>query len=117
MQKLKELGIETKNASMCWVNPADNNNHILVVHNEFCYEHNFLKPIPTFTLEDILEMLPRTISHNNIMKWLYIEMTKKNCYFSYKDIDENTYIAFSNEEIFYGAYEMLIWLKENGYLK
>lgn len=72
MQELKELGIDTSKASMCWtpwkhvfknddkgmpILETIKTEYYLKVNNEKDYwEEN----IPTFTIQDIIEMLPAT---------------------------------------------------------
>lgn len=56
MQALIDMGIDTSKASMCWIIEEDGNHNL-----------TFNRPIgdkpllPTFTLQDILEMLPREL--------------------------------------------------------
>lgn len=55
-QHLQELGVDMSKASMCWC--TFNGDTALSVHDEYCYESASLHPIPTFTLQDILDLLP-----------------------------------------------------------
>lgn len=63
MQELKDLGIDISNASMCWIGCADGND-VYPYNSTFkdIFEnHKETIPsvlTPTFTLQDILEMLP-----------------------------------------------------------
>lgn len=56
MQHLKELGLDTRNASMCWIKDTEGNQN-LSVHDEYCYEASFMNPIPAYTLQDVLSTL------------------------------------------------------------
>lgn len=115
MQKLQELGVETEYGSLCWVKSPDSD-YWLTVHDENCYEMGFLRPIPTLTLQDMLEKIPSRLGK------------KGKYFFSLHKIDEDIHLEYSSPIgdhalcAFYGsdldaAYNMLVWLAENGYLK
>lgn len=87
MQKLKELGISTKNASMCWINDNEGN-ATAELHDEFCYEMSFMNPVPAFTLQDMLEIMPEIYSAMvncereyslNKKKWLVVIFSNPIC--------------------------------------
>jgi len=65
MKSLTELRVDTSKASMCWIKNTDGdeteNMYMLSVHNEWCYEMSCLSPVPTFTLQDIIKLLPKQI--------------------------------------------------------
>ena len=109
MTRLKELGVDTSNASMCYISKYtscdfDDGDEIVVVCNDFNKKlHNEFGP--AFTLQDIIELLPIEnidIRRNCHEKWVI----------SYKDE-----ITFKSEFMIDAAYEMLIWVIENNYLK
>lgn len=115
MQKLKELGVETKDASLCWVCGPEGK-YYLSLHDEYCYEMAFMNPVPTFTLQDMLEMMPTRLGE------------KGKYFFSLHKIDENIYLEYSYPGCDYtlhtsygsgldAAFDMLVWLAKNGYLK
>ena len=60
MKHLQELGINTSKASMCWTLDC-NYARRLVVHSVLSYDMTVKTAIPTFTLQDILELLPYKI--------------------------------------------------------
>lgn len=132
MQKLKELGIETKDASMCWVkDPAGV--PWLAVHDEFCYEMSFMNPVPAFTLQDMLEMMPElypTINPNNervldtvehldsgdtYLPNLYLYDGEWICSYISFDCGEEE-VGFSADNPLDAAFNMLCWLAENNLL-
>ena len=111
MRKLKELGVDTSKASMHFlymptaksimsgVYEVDDEPEVFVSQNGMNHEH------PTFTLQDIIELLPIEnidIRRNCHEKWVI----------SYKDE-----ITFKSEFMIDAAYNMLIWVIENGHLK
>lgn len=58
MKHLKKLGVDTSKSSMCWVRESGGEDYMVTAHDEFCYEMSCLDPVPTFTLQDMLEMMP-----------------------------------------------------------
>lgn len=107
MLELTALGIDTSKASIFWE------------HKEFgVYEvstspYAYNNPIPTFTLQDILEMLPNTIEWKGETYWFSIFV---NCrgdkMIGYRDL-KLWPIQLKPFNI-YGAFYMLKWCKQNG---
>ena len=110
-QHLKELGVDTSKASMCWC--TFNGDTALSLHDEYCYESASLHPIPTFTLQDILELLPA--KHEGA--YLTITKTDKSYIMGYEDEDGGASPVFINEQAIDSAYEMLCWCAENGIIE
>lgn len=122
---LKELGLDTSKGSMCWRRLirdwkgerkigklALTLNKPIIVSNFEAYED-----VPTFTLQDILEILPYKIVAS------YLNIGKKSFsgdilfYVEYSNFGGYAVSHFRNENIIDAAYEMLCWCIENGYLK
>lgn len=60
MKELIQLGIDVSSASMCWLmqgSDFEDKVYMLALHDEWCYEHACLNPIPTFTQQDVLNIL------------------------------------------------------------
>ena len=57
MRHLQELGVDTSDASMCWVagEDADEVEWNLIIPNNFLLPYN----IPTYTIGDLIEKLPK----------------------------------------------------------
>ena len=57
MKHLQELGVDTSDASMCWVagEDADEVEWNLIIPNNFLLPYN----IPTYTIGDLIERLPK----------------------------------------------------------
>ena len=59
MKHLQELGIDTSDASMCWVagedTSTDEEEWNLIIPNNFLMPYN----IPTYTIGDLIEKLPK----------------------------------------------------------
>ena len=141
MQKLKELGVDTSKASMAVYNiyAGEHKEYDILAangafaekqeHDRFGYGiHNVVSfdKKPVFTLQDIVELLPAKIQRNaeydlTIYKdfLLYSCEGKNNCVACRPLIFFNAVELFTDIEIglIGAAYEMLIWVAENGYLK
>ena len=63
MKHLQELGVDTSDASMCWVAgedaSTDEGEWDLIIPNNFLLPYN----IPTYTIADLIEKLPKRIPH------------------------------------------------------
>ena len=119
MQKLKELGVDTSKASMHFlymptaksimsgVYEVDDEPEVFVSQNGMNHEH------PTFTLQDIIELLPYTFDNSYLRIYRGINMY----YFIYESINSEDDIIEKGNTPLLAAYNMLIWVAENGYLK
>lgn len=112
MQKLKELGIDISKASMAWYQDYDD----LLDRSYSLYElTNFTKKlynIPTFTLQDIIEMLPDSVEINEVP--CYLDFGKD--YVEYiSDFEDQSFILFG-DNMLENMYKILIWLLENKYI-
>ena len=122
MQHLQELGMDTSNASMCWIKDTEGNQH-LSVHDEYCYETSFMNPIPAYTLQDVLDALPNyVIDEEGNKYYLLIEMMNTefdDWRVSYKssDNDESQIGYFQAFQLIDAAVRMLVLCAENGYVK
>lgn len=118
MKHLQELGLDTNKASMCWLKMGKN--IILAAHDEYCYEWLFIEPIPTFTLQDILDLLPSTINNNDDKYWLEFgvcEPDKSDWYIQYESVKTISVFKYiSSNTSIDAAYGMLCWCIENKYI-
>ena len=123
MNQLKELGVDTSKASMCYISKYtscdfDDGDEIVVVCNDFNKKlHNEFGP--AFTLQDIIELLPKSIIINSVKHWFCVN---QNCLLTefqvmYFDGYDSYGVIKQNKSLLQAAYEMLIWVAENGYLK
>ena len=72
-----------------------------------------------FSLQDIIELLPKSILIKNVKHWVCIS---QNCLLTefqimYFDGDDSYSVMKQNKSLLQAAYEMLLWVIENGYLK
>jgi len=129
MQKLKELGIDTSKASMCYISkyPScdfDDGDSIVVVSKDF-NKRLYNEFGPAFTLQDIIDLLPAKIQRNaEYDLTIYKDFLLYSCEGKNKCVASRPLIFFNSVELFTdieigligAAYEMLIWVAENGYL-
>ena len=101
MHQLKELGVDVKPKGICLMYTSDSSDNYYLKYGESTYEDD----VAAFGLQDLIELLPIEnidIRRNCHEKWVI----------SYKDE-----ITFKSEFMIDAAYEMLIWVIENGHLK
>jgi hypothetical protein len=112
MQHLKELGVDTSNAKMAWYATYEtklNRYNELRVKDEVYDKH--YPSIPTFTLQDMLEMIADIpdfykikIAHEEDDGW---------CFGVFGEIK---YINDYQTNLLDLAYQTLCWLAENNYI-
>lgn len=106
MRELKELGVETKDASMCWVRDPEGH-YYPTVHDESCYEMSFMDPAPAFTLQDMLEKMPKELKGYDLVLFAdnHIQYEKWNGHSPAKILCE-----FNGESLLETTFNMLVWL-------
>ena len=123
MQHLQELGLDTNNASACWYKPEYDTEYIEMfgifkkkelTSGEEC--------IPAYTLQDVLDALPKEINSRTRRFWLRIDLDDECLYYYYDNYNlvEIRKIMFGYnemEELIDAAYEMLCWCIEQGHVK
>lgn len=144
MHHLKDLGVDTSKASMVllWKDDEGNEMDWDEVQDELIhpdpmemfkelydaetgnYDHSYRKYCGVFTLQDIFDLLPSTISVETTDEineyWLEFgvsERDKSYWFVQYRSIEDSIYVIRENESLIDAAYEMLCWCIENGYIK
>lgn len=146
MQHLKELGVDTSKASMVllykdyegnemdWDEVQDELSHPepMEMFKELYdaetgnYDHSYRKYCGVFTLQDILDLLPKKIETKDSciesVFFLYVDFEYEKISYAvdvpyegtldYKSFKFNDYPSLID-----AAYEMLCWCIENGYIK
>ena len=128
MNRLKELGVDVSNASV-------RVGQMVFYHGDSCYgvdSYNvhllkdddddtscFEEEYKLFTLQDIIELLPKSIIINSVKHWFCVS---QNCLLTefqvmYFDGYDSYGVIKQNKSLLQAAYNMLIWVIENGYLK
>ena len=118
MNHLRKLGLDTRDASLCWTQDPDGEIYTLGIHDEFCYESSCMEPVPAYTLKDVLDKLPSTLCVNRVLYWLCIDMADERIsYHTYEwKIFGNAY-SWKEKPLIVAAYELLVWCIEEGYVK
>lgn len=116
MQTIVKLGIDTSNASMCWL-----------AHDNYELDGGYLyslcigylpsmggRFIPTFTLQDILEIIKEQVLKKDLSLDLQLDLLNSSLQLT-KEIDYILHIA-DGDNILETAFNMLKWVKENEYI-
>ena len=117
MEELVNLGIDVSKASMCWIVTRSGVQFLIpnkkdsiledILENEYLIDSY----TPTFTLQDILEMLPDIIVNHEV----YIPVIQKNfCKYVHND-NPILHLEVANNTI-EAAFNMLKWCKQNNYI-
>ena len=122
MQHLKELGLDTNNASMCWLKTP--NGRDLTFNDEWInLDESNLDPVPAYTLQDVLDVLPRFVIDEEGNKY-YLQIEMMNTEFddwrvSYKSVgqDESPLGYFQAFQLIDAAVRMLVLCYEQGYVE
>ena len=115
MNQLKELGVDVKPKCMCLMYTSDSSDNYYLKYGESTCEDD----IKAFSLQDVVELLPKVIIKEGLYLHLNISITYSKWYcFEYSFCNGSQFNSFiSRENILDAAYQMLIWVIENGYLK
>lgn len=124
MQHLQKLGVDTSKASMCWRRisryangEVANSPWRIILNNGSSKEYNVeYETIPTFTLQDILELLPYKI----VASYLLIGKKSFNGYIQfyveYSNFGGYAFPIFKGDNLIDVAYEMLCWCIEKHHI-
>lgn len=120
MKHLHELGLNSSKASMCWVKfDGEQGYNILLPKDEELFEALVvINYIPTFTLQDILDVLPKDISREGCTWSASLYIDYENNRIAYGNTDRDGFEIYHEvpicENIIDAAYEMLCWCIDNG---
>lgn len=114
MKRLKELGLNIERAS--FLTPTEllrgQVSDVRIFNACTCRTlfENEIETFPVFTLQDIIDLLPRGINgcHLDIGKWTV-------AYNNYEEVRELK--TKTRHNLIDAAYEMLCWCLENGYIE
>ena len=112
MQSLQELGIDTTKASMFWVKEKNKDNYYLVVQDGTLTPNTTC--IPTFTMQDILQLLPKYMNINNKTYFLTLVYDVNNgVVISYctEHINDILHLEYSSNQLT-AFRRMLTWVKK-----
>ena len=122
MQHLQELGLDTSNASMCWIKTP--NGRDLTFNDEWMnLEESILDPVLAYTLQDVLDALPKYYHIANI-GWTKLSIrvhTTKEWEIGYVYTDELSKYVYGcrilSKELIDAAYELFCWCVEWGFVE
>lgn len=116
MKHLQELGLDTSDASMCveWRESDESKKVVASLDADTYYDYYY----ETYTLQDILRLLPKEIKTSTDTYWLTISIYDcKEWYVCYSMSDEfDYYKEFKSKSLLDAAYDMLCWCIEKGYV-
>lgn len=128
MKHLKELGVDISRASASWYRILRTGSDTVVTDwftvfgtLSICAPTMRYEAMPTFTLPDILDVLPKDISMEGCT-WsasLYIDYENNRIAYGNTDRDgfEIYYEIMIEKDLIDAAYSMLCWAIENGYVE
>lgn len=114
-KKLIELGIDRKTADMFWVNGVPG---IFPPRLLPCHKRGMTDGTPAWSVSALLNLMPETIVPDNGSHQVY-QMDVYN-YDGWRiceyvgEIDRDSLVGFEKDYFIDAAYEMIVWLKENG---
>ena len=112
MNHLQELGVDTSDASMCWVvgedTFTDEEEWNLCIPNHFLLPYN----IPTYTTGDLIEKLPKTIGIYHLMiDWNLMQIEYTN--WSWQESVFRECFTLNDKPLINTLYDCLCWVAEN----
>ena len=124
MKHLRELGLDTSDASMHWqFLPTVESffNGVLALEERptlFVSQPNMKHEYPAYTLQDILDKLPHYLNPFPSKQILFVWMIERDtvAYRNVEDIDD-CLKHFTDDLLIDAAYEMLCWCIQKGFVK
>lgn len=116
MKHLQELGVDTSDASMCWLRYDVGGvvKQYVEINDVKWHEWSRTTPYPTYSIGDLIEKLPKSIDLGFgeydlelSIKGEYVEVQYEN------DYDYYTPFFCSNLSLIESLYSTLCWLAEN----
>ena len=106
MKHLQELGVDTSDASMCW---AGND---VVPNNGAAFDLGY-DGIPTYTIGDLIEKLPKQIGYYTLSVCWENECVEYDNWISEEVTDYIGDFNFGNRPLIEALYDCLCWVAEN----
>ena len=114
---LQELGVDTSDASVCWV--KRNGFFDDPIQREIIINRIYLKSligidnvIPTYTIGDLIEKLPKTIGIYHLMiDWNLMKIEYTN--WSWQESVFREYFTLNDNPLINTLYDCLCWVVEN----
>ena len=115
MAMMKELGVDVKPKCTCLMYTSDSSDNYYLKYGESTCEDD----VVAFGLQDIIELLPDTIEVGKNNYYYLILQKETNAYYHcvYENLDLEILHRYRSSTMIESAYQMLLWVIENGYLK
>lgn len=121
MARLRELGVDTSDASMCWVQftNSEMGEYDIDIYDGTLYKTmktpgNFVNDIvPTYTIGDLIEKLPKQISRYNLSVCWKNEYVEYDNWISEEFADYIGIFNFEYRPLIEALYDCLCWIAEN----
>ena len=113
MKHLQELGVDTSDASMCWLDFEDNEPmEVAVFVPQIMLGYATCKIYPTYTIGDLIEKLPKNIDGSCLL----IEFCASDLGYGDWDWGElygiNAQQKFNDKSLKEALYDLLCWVAE-----
>ena len=122
MHHLKELGMDTRNALLEWVKDTSIPNSKYEIFPHGMKTGTLYDIIPAYTLQDVLDAMPKEIMYENKRCWASIDLEDGFIGYYYENYSLYYKWAYfeavmKDESIIDAAYELLVWCIEQGYVE
>lgn len=111
MKHLQELGMDTTNASMCWIKTPKGRD--IAFNDEWIGKwESLLEPVPAYTLQDVLDAMTRWEINDGFCPRITIDLSERLIRYHYKNKDRVSMVMKSFDStgcLIDAAYEMLCW--------
>ena len=120
MQHLQEMGLDTSNASMCWIKTPKGRE--LAFNDDWTERReSYLSPIPAYTLQDVLDALPIEISKDGCTWYASLYIDFENNRIAYGNTDRYGFEIYHEimieNDLIDAAYSLLCWVLTNKYIQ
>ena len=116
MKHLQELGVDTSDASMCWLKYTGTDGAVryLINANDIsCHVMPFMEAFPTYSIGDLIEKLPKSTDFGDLL----IEFCNSDLGYGDWDCSELYSIEalqnFKDKSLKNALYDLLCWVAEN----
>ena len=130
MQHLQELGLELKETMMYWARCVDNNPRAATHYGKWVLIKGNNAPtvgfmhwefIPAYTLQDVLDALPKDISKDGCTWYASLYIDFENNRIAYGNTDRYGFEIYHEimieKDLIDAAYSMLCWAIENKFVE
>ena len=116
MKHLQELGVDTSDASMCWLKYTGTDGvvrYLINANDISCHVMPFMEAFPTYSIGDLIEKLPKSTDFGDLL----IEFCNSDLGYGDWDCSELYGIEalqnFKDKPLKNALYDLLCWVAEN----